>query len=316
MTQPDIYYERKASDALMHELSVGGALHWLVELARDKHLMDLQLRGYPHSAKKWATLYCGLTKFLDVFELKGRFTLDAGTHKHLESDIPWRSPLKPADLKKLKRPLHAFITARMRDVGDRFTKEGAVQAMLCTDSVDMFSVVDREAVVCFRNEAIRKAVYDQVRAPLLARLKRSPAGALDPKITGGELDLLAVDVQGRLLVIEVKRGDDLAGITWAPLQAAFYAGLFREWIRHAGEAAARASIAAMVWQRATLGLTNVDLRTLALPLDVVPVVAIGGTIHPEARKRLDPVRAALNTGESPQIEVWNVRPSVRIASRL
>src|SRR5207302_1685926 len=93
-----------------------------------------------------------------------------------------------------------------------------------------------------------------------------------PERLGGELDLLAVDPVGRLLVIEVEPGTSVPGITWAPLQVTFYAELFRKWASEVGDEQAREGLSAMLQQRVALGLTQDPRRSLRQPLDIVPVV--------------------------------------------
>jgi hypothetical protein len=51
-----------------------------------------------------------------------------------------------------------------------------------------------------------------------------------------EADFLALDADGGLLVIEVKRGNDRR-LGWTPAQVAYYAALFRRWASEAGPAA-------------------------------------------------------------------------------
>src|SRR3954453_20176862 len=67
-------YDRTVSTNLLGALR-SGPFAFLARIARTQHLADLQLRGYPATKRCWATLYCGLTKVLDVIERGGAIRL-------------------------------------------------------------------------------------------------------------------------------------------------------------------------------------------------------------------------------------------------
>jgi hypothetical protein len=314
-----MYYDRKVSDTLLEQLLPGGRFASLGHLARTTYLVDLQLRGYPHGDTCWATLYCGLTKFLDLHELKGLFWIDAAkVYKEREPEPPWKFRMPAKEWKGHWSLVEKYLRLQIKAVADRFTLEGAVQAMLCTDSSDLFSVVDREAVVGFKNDPTKSRICAELQGPLASAFV--PVTDVEPWCKaprfGTELDVLAVDDEGRLLVIEVKPGSSVKGITWAPLQVSFYARLFERWIKTVGREQAASIIDGMLAQKVELGLTRVPARRLRVPFEVVPVVAIGGDVNKEALRRMRMVQQALlNFGSgSEELEVWNVWPGVRRTS--
>lgn len=306
-----MYYDRTVSPALIDELRPDGRFGYLAELTRKQHLADLQLRGYPTTTRCWATLYVGLTKVLDVHENKGMFRL-AGKLSDEAWDPAWAQPHPAAwfDHERIAK----YVWGAIGNVDARFTNEGAVQAMLCTRASPLFSVIDREAVVGFTNTAERQAIHNALQDPLVAAcVPDAVASWFKPKRFGGELDLLAVDDEGRLLVVEVKPASATSGITWAPFQATFYARLFSAWADEVGPAST-AALESMLRQRVELRLTRDPLRPLRQPLEVVPVVAIGGLHDPskEALKRMWQVQhALLHAGcGSVALEVWRVEETV------
>lgn len=307
---PLVYYDRTASQALLDALKPKGVFPYLAEIAHTQHLADLQLRGYPGKKRCWATLYVGLTKVLDVFEKRGEFWLKGKAHPLWDTEWEIR---QPADhWHTLVEPIRQYLDATIGGVAKQFTNEGAVQAMLCTRASALFSVIDREAVIGFSNTAERISTYERLQKPLHDACVLEPAPKwFKPKKFGGELDLLAVDPQGRLLVIEIKPGSSTSGITWAPLQAMFYAELFRAWSAEAGEAS-HANLQSMLKQRVTLGLTQDPVRSLRYPLEIVPVIAIGGEPSNAALARLWVVRDALLASHADwsNLEVWRVEESV------
>jgi hypothetical protein len=139
--------------------------------------------------------------------------------------------------------IEAYMAGQFTGVAERHTNEGAVQAMLCANGGEWYQVIDREAVFGFPDTRERERVHEELRRPLLNALDvPTPEGWWRPPASlGGELDILAVDARGRLLVMEVKPADSLSGITWAPLQVSFYARLFRHWSEAVGGSRRRSS---------------------------------------------------------------------------
>ena len=308
-----MYYNRKISQALLDALGPGGPFSFLVRYAKTKYLADLQLRGYPDSKRNWATLYCGITMVLDVSERDGQFSLK-GKRDSLAWDKSWTTGRQLEEWRSAEKRLDKYIDRAIRDVGDRFTNEGTIQAMLCTRAGDLFSVIDREIVIGFSNMRERVTTYARLQGPLRAACLPDPARPwFVPKEFGGKLDLLGIDPAGRLLAIEVKPGSNTAGITWAPLQATFYAELLKAWSNEVGPKSQHI-LHAMLQQRIDLGLTRDPNRRLKYPLEIVPVVAIGGLPKsPEAIPRAKAVQQALldaKVGYS-SLEIWRVEDSVK-----
>jgi len=307
-----MYYNRTISKELFDALGPGGPFSFLVRYAKTRHLADLQLRGYPHSKRYWATLYCGLTMVLDVFEQYGQFWLK-GKSDSPAWDESWTEGRKLDEWRSAEERIDKYIDRAIRDVCDRFTNEGTIQAMLCTRAGDLFSVIDREAVIGFSHMTERLTTYTRLQDQLRAACSPDPARPwFVPKKFGGKLDLLALDPDGRLLAIEVKPGSATAGIAWAPLQATFYAELLKAWSNEVGQESQR-SLHEMLKQRIHLKLTRDPNRSLKYPLEIVPVVAIGGAPKIPALPRLKAVQQALLDAKVgyPTLEVWQVEDSVK-----
>jgi len=232
-----------------------------------------------------------------------------------EGILPWATWSPAAQLMDAWPAFEAYMTRQFNGVAPRWTKEGAVQAMLCANGGESYQVIDREAVFGFRDTAERERVHEELRTPLLDALDvLAPAGWWRPPASlGGELDILAVDARGRLLVMEVKPADSLAGITWAPLQVSFYARLFQHWSEAVGEESA-GILNRMLGQRIAIGLQEQSSVSLSYPLDIVPVIAIGDPVHPQGLARLQAVQAQLlKAGQGDDnLEVWRVGPNMAI----
>jgi hypothetical protein len=320
--KPSIWYDRTIPDEFRAELSPGGRFERLVRFARGRGLADVQLRAT--GSLSWATIYCGLTNVLHLEYRKTRGYRLRADNRHMDANrdgppegiLGWTTWSRADQLMAGWPAIETYMTGLFKGVAERFINEGAVQAMLCANGGESYQVIDREAVFGFRDTAERERVHTALRTPLLDALDvptpedwwRPPANL------GGELDVLAVDARGRLLVMEVKPAHTLTGITWAPLQVTFYARLFRHWSEAVGEEAAEI-LNRMLRQRIAIGLEEESSISLSYPLEIVPVVAIQDPVaHPRALARLGVVQdRLLETGQGwDNLEVWLVRPSVAI----
>jgi len=288
--------------------------------AKTQPLMDLQLRGYPNSDRYWATLYCGLTGVLDVYEQNGQFWLKGNSNSSSWAtswDKSWAEKRQLGGWRLAEEQLDKYLNLEMqRGLLPRFTKEGRIQAMLCTPSVGLFGIIDREVIIGFPKgrEGDRVATNKRLLQPLQAACPsdRAHPWFVPPKEFGGELDLLAVDPSGRILAIEVKSGSNTHGITWAPLQATFYANFLKEWSKEVRQKS-QDILHKMLQQRIDLGLTRGPNPQLKYPLEIVPVVAFGGP--PKSTKaipRLKIVQKALIDAKVGyrSLKVWQVEGSV------
>lgn len=138
-----------------------------------------------------------------------------------------------------------------------------------------------------------------------------------PARLGDECDALAVTPDGKLLVIEIKPGDSLKGITWAPAQVQHYANLFQAWINepNPGSPSPKDVLAGMVEQRVEVGLLPSTARvTFTDLIEVVPVVAVGPGAKPIAWNRLREVAERIEAmGKSGSaIQLWDVNTVGRV----
>jgi hypothetical protein len=322
VVKPSIWYDRTIPDEFRAELGPGGTFERLVRFAKGRHLADVQLRAT--GSLSWATIYCGLTNVLHVEHRRTRRYRLRADIRHMAANkagppggiLGWTTWSTPAQLMAGWPAIEAYMTGQFNGVAPRWTNEGAVQAMLCAYGGESYQVIDREAVFGFRDTAERERVHKALRTPLLKALDvPMPEGWWRPPASlGGELDILAVDARGRLLVMEVKPADSLPGITWAPLQVSFYARLFRHWSEAVGEESAEI-LTRMLGQRIAIGLEQELGVSLSYPLNIVPVVAIQDPVaHPQALARLNAVQAQLlKAGQGcDDLEVWLVGPDMAI----
>lgn len=308
-------YDRTVSQPFLEALAEDGIFHPLIGLAREKPLLDLQLRGQPGKSDK-ATLYYGLTGVLNLFRNgSGEFHLDAPeTHKKNGGfSEAWAKWQIGEGLVREWRPIASYVRSAVGEVHERWTRsEGTVQASL--ESTRLINVIDREMVMGFEDIAARRAAMDEVSGPYLRAMKDlgdRPDWWREPSSFGKELDLLCLDHEGRVLLVELKPGLEMKGITWAPAQVGVYADLFERWAAQS-EVNAGDVLQGMLVQRQALGLSEKGWNP-KIPLKIVPVIGIGGEVAPKSKQRLMKVQETLidaGCGRN-DLEVWEFGVATR-----
>src|SRR3954451_11238982 len=111
-------------------------------------------------------------------------------------------------------------------------RRAASKALLGRGTSD-FGAIDREVVINFPSQPAKAAALAGEAAGIHAareQLALTRRWAEKEKAFGDELDLLAVDRAGRVLVVEVKHGTDTGGVGWTPAQVALYLRLCQLWV--------------------------------------------------------------------------------------
>jgi hypothetical protein len=316
-------YDRRAPESLIEALAPDGLMHELVQLVLEDQTrgLDLQLRADPRRPYVGrATLYIGLTKVLDVeigrtgkFKLTGQrgksfadldpslFKSDWAKPHHAE----WLEPEWQEVMTYVRRAIECAPLPKVR-------KEGLLQAALNRASDRSFELVDREAVIAFSSELKKDAVLEHLRQPINSAIEdvraRHPEWAR-PKKFGDELDAIAIDQDGRVLIVEAKHNSDTAGLGLTPAQVALYLSLFERWAQQ-DPVHARDVLTGMVAQRRVIGLPSVVAAPIGDPLGFVPVIAVAGAIGKVAAARMRIVLAAVRDHglALADLEIWEIDP--------
>jgi hypothetical protein len=251
----------------------------------------------------------GLTNVLDLFEQKETFWLRAhSTHQKAGGfDPAWLTPRPRAALLALRADVQGYLDNILGPGGvdsSHVSREGKVQAAMCSMVSTEYGVIQREAAISFASQSIKDGIVVPLAAAITGAVgDATPEGApwwpgirdrgVMPSL-GTEADVLALDPAGRLLVIEVKPAAEIKGLAWGPAQVRLYADLFASWL-DADEELARDRLAVMADQRRALGLLDDCWRpATAGQLRVLPVLAIGsGQMSREAMPRIKAIAEAL-----------------------
>jgi hypothetical protein len=316
-------YDRRAPKSLIESLAPGGLMNDLVQVVLDDQTrgLDLQLRAdprRPHAGR--ATLYIGLTKVIDVeVGPAGRFKLSGQTggsfaDRGLDPRLfkpEWTESQSPDELQPEWPGVMAYVRRAIECAPPaKVAKEGLLQAALSCPSDRSFELVDREAVIAFSSRSEKDAVLERLRRPIGAAIAdvigRHPEWARG-KTFGDELDAIAIDQHGRVLIIEAKHGSDTSGLGLTPAQVALYLTLFERWGQQ-NPAHARYVLGGMLEQRRLIGFPSLVPAPIGDPLRFVPVIAVGGEIGQVALERMRIVNSAVRDRgiALTDLEIWTI----------
>ena len=319
-------FDRRVPQELADALGPDGPMHDLVEIIHGElgstMGLDLRLRARPGHAPARATLYLGLTQVLHVHRVgPGRFKLEGQRGKGFAAgldpalfDPSWAKPQSLARLAESWPAVMTYVHAAVQAAPDQYlSSEGLVQARLGRGGED-FATIDREVVISFPSQQLKDAALAQEVAGIRAareQLALTHRWAEKDKPFGDELDMLAVDREGRVLVVEVKHGSDTGGVGWTPAQVARYLRLCQLWVD--ATPWAPSILNGMLQQAAQIGLLADSGYQVADPLTLVPVIAIGQPIkNPTAvneRMRIVHDALAAQGVQLAGLQIWSVDES-------
>jgi hypothetical protein len=298
----DLSFDRTISEELLSFFRSDAGQRLRAVRDREPLLFDIQLRSdRPKGNRSWATLYYGLTSLLDVEENgKGYLRLRAHTthQKAGGFDPPWAEWMPPHDLANVWHEVEAYLTRARPKVQKRWIeKEGGVHAALASGNSDAFRIINREASPSFLDSATKKEIGEKVWQPIGTALR---GGDVTEKwwpnqmTVGNSLDFLAVDVGGRLALIEAKHHSATGMIAKVAAQVGSYARLY-SYLLQDDQQGALTTIDEMLKQRVQLRLARNGVLYLTQPVRIAPIVAIGpGRPSRAARDRLWQVAQVLD----------------------
>jgi len=278
-----MYYNRTLSPSFSKLLELNGELRWLFHLVQKRPDLDFLIGR--NDSKEWISIYRGLSRVLtilktskpDVIKLDG-----ADAYKKISNGLYGKKKLSENFCSELTSLVIAVSNDSKFDRHYNNKKEGYFQNELsrkfgiCGKSNEDFVIVDKEAVIGYKNMQEKNKLYGNIRErykilqrDLSQKNAKRYGKDLNKKAIGNELDFLALDKHGNLLLIEYKHGTNTSGIYLSPLQIGMYFELFNHFPRVELEK----SVFEMLEQKKRIGLINPKWNTPNIK-DIVPVLII------------------------------------------
>jgi len=279
-----MYYNRKISNSFSALIESGGKLRWLFDLVKKRDDLDF-LIGKNYS-KEWISIYRGLSRILTITKTinPNIIRIDGANAYKLIS--PKLYGEKDASYNFKTEIENILNTVAVNPKFDRYynnKKEGYYQNILSRkygifgDKDDDFVIIDKEAVVGYLNQkekdnAFKKIQpkYKQLQHDISAKNSKRYGKDIEKKAVGNELDFLALDKNGNILLIEYKHGTNTSGIYLSPIQIGMYYDIFTNFPKKdLGKA-----VFEMLIQKQKIGLICPDWVIPNKIKDIIPVLII------------------------------------------
>ena len=267
-----MYYDRKL-EKLAYLIEKGGPLRWLFDYVKNNEELDFLVGK--NNQKEWISVYRGLSRILTILPCResGKIKVDAAdAYKSLASkkriDIYGKKEVSDLVIGTLDSLVEIVKNNPKFNRYYQNKKEGYYQNILsrrygiCGAPNDEFVIVDKEAVIGHASEKEKAKEYASFRTrhknllrAISAKDSQRYGSNLREKPIGNEVDFLALDKNGNLLIIEYKHGTNTSGIYLSPIQIGLYYDLYNDFHIKKTELFHDA-IFSMLKQKQEIGLIN------------------------------------------------------------
>lgn len=233
-------YNRKISSTFSSIIEDGGELRWLYNFVKGNNELDFLIGK--NKSKEWISIYRGLSRVLTITKTKEINIVKLDGAKAFKTILPKLYGKKSTSAIFKKELEHLINSVSKDEKFDRYyknKKEGYYQNILsrkygiCGNKNDDFVIVDKEAVVGYLNKKEKdtefhkiQPKYKQLQKDISLKNSKRYGKNNDKKSAGNELDFLALDKNGNILLIEYKHGTNTSGIYLSPIQIGMYYDIF------------------------------------------------------------------------------------------
>jgi hypothetical protein len=280
----NMYYNRTISDSFSELIREGGALRWLFDYVKGRE--DLDFLVGRNDSTEWISVYRGLTRIVRIQPINktDKIHLDAAIkYKGISPDLYGIKPAATNFSDDLDNLVHHISKDHIFDRYYNNKKEGYYQNVfsrkygICGKPDDEFVIVYKEAVIGYTHQNHKNFLFGSIQNKY-KRLQKDISildakrygRSLEKKAIGNELDFVALDRNGNILLIEYKHGTNTAGIYLSPLQIGLYYDLFKSLKMEDLECA----VQEMLYQKQLIGLVNPLWSKPSKIKDVIPVLII------------------------------------------
>jgi len=278
-----MYYNRTISTGLSKLLENGGELRWLFDFVKNHKELDFLIGK--NSSKEWGSIYRGLTRIITILPYhNSSIFIDADSkYKNISPNIYGVKNTNENFQNDIENLITQIEENRQFDRYFKNMKEGYYQNELskrygiCGSASDDFVIIDKEAVIGYSNQAEKNNLlgniqqkYKQLQREISILNPERYGKDLGKKAIGNELDFLALDKEGNILLIEYKHGTNTSGIYLSPLQIGMYNDIFTSFPKNELEIA----VFEMLEQKQKIGLINPSWKKPNCIKDIIPVLII------------------------------------------
>jgi len=279
MIKKEMYYDRELSNSFSELIEPNGDLRWLFDFVIEHDDLDFLIGK--NATKEWISVYRGLSRCITINpngEIDG-----AKAYKDLVPDLYLNVKEKKDFRKELTELLSKIKITKDFDRYYNNKKEGYFQNELSrkygilSDSNSEFVIIDKEAVIGYESDITKKRIFGELRkkyknlqTEISLKYEKIYGKDLQKKSLGNELDFIALDKEGNLLLIEYKHDSNTSGIYLSPLQIGLYYDIFTNYPKKDLEKA----IFKMLEQKQKIGLISPLWKKPQSIKEIIPVLII------------------------------------------
>ncbi|HRU15449.1 MAG TPA: hypothetical protein P5017_06990 [Anaerohalosphaeraceae bacterium] len=290
MTVQEMYYKRVISNELQQLLMDGRELHWLYNLVRERKELDFLIGS--NNSQEWVSVYCGTTRLLRISLKRNRVNI-AADHKYLkyakDKGLDIYGIRETTDLYFEKDFVQMLVYLRQDNQLDRYyhnKKEGYFQNLFSRQfgidgtGHENFAVIDKEAVIGYQDIRAKQNYFSKkqdIFKTIKKHLSEIDANKYGRNISkdalGNEVDFLAVNRSGDVLLIEFKHGSSTKGIYLSPIQIGLYCSIFNDYVRR-NRQDFMDNIGEVIKQKKAIGLISPNFPKVSLTGKIIPMLVI------------------------------------------
>jgi hypothetical protein len=279
-----MYYNRTLTDSFSALIEPGGALRWLFDFVKNHPDLDFQIGR--NKTPEWISVYRGTTRIIKIQKTNdpGRIVVQGALkYKAMRPTLFGSKSISIDFQQELEEILVLINSDRTFDRYYNNNKEGYYQTALSRkyglsgSPTDDFVIIDKEAVVGYLDEKEKANLFGPVQQKYkIMQQDISVFNALkfgqnlEKKAVGNELDFLALDKDGNILLVEYKHGTNTSGIYLSPLQIGLYYDIFTGLPKKELSKA----VFEMLSQKQKIGLINPAWIKPSEIKDIIPVLII------------------------------------------
>lgn len=278
-----MYYDRTLINEFAALLEKGGALRWLFDYVKLHKELDFLIGR--NSANQWISIYRGLTRIITIKPrgAESIFIDAASKYKCISPNLYGIRSIHANFQTEIENLLSQVEIDCKFDRYYKNKKEGYFQNELsrrygiCSNANDDFVIIDKEAVIGYNGQEEKNNLlgcirdkYKQLQKDISLLDPKEYGKDLGKKPIGNELDFLALDKDGNILLIEYKHGTNTSGIYLSPLQIGLYYEIFANFPKKELEL----SVFQMLIQKQKIGLINPNWTKPDCIKSIMPVLII------------------------------------------
>lgn len=281
-----MYYDRTLSREFAQILMEGGKLRWLLNYVKVHPELDFGI--VKSNGKERIIVYRGLTKIMQIEKMTTSNLVKvtaAEKYKKIAPELYGKKALSDITEEPIDKIIRSLKKEGPKETNYNNKKEGYYQnrlskefGVLATEDSD-FILIEKEVVIGYKDNSEKEQILSPLKASYMkiqeaiyeadSKTNHKKFGKnIKEKSFGNEVDFLALNKNGDLLLMEMKHGSNTSGIYLSPLQIGMYYEILGK-LPGLKESALNS-----LMQKQKIGLVNPDWKVPTLTGKIIPALIV------------------------------------------